>query len=370
MDDEGNWLCLAPQDGSACQNPDDSACRVSLMCGHHEPLQQLYSTSGAVNRSVDPTTWSCLAYDPAKSAAESFLTHGSLPPDTESTNGAVPGWFPLRSPLGIMMKAEVGTSASEILQQRADGDLARQCAHPPFLFAYDIPQSTPPSTFASPGLGPPASHLCNAGAIELLTESDLLLAIGTKDVEFSYESLAFDFNGSSSYARFPRGRIGDGAFSIALSVWISPFEAAGCGTAGKWYHGCGLVDGEVSGVTNDFGLSIGDGRVLFGVGGPTAAGDDTDPTITSDTSIADGEWHTVLATRDGPEIALYVDGREVGRRSDVNAGILSSCIAARAHQRVPPTYCSYYQYRPAHRRNLHRRRSHPDRRQLLQRHDG
>jgi len=64
---------------------------------------------------------------------------------------------------------------------------------------------------------------------------------------------------------------------------------------------------------SDFGVSIGDGRVMFGVGGGN------DPTVVSANSYADGTWHSVVAARklgdNVSEIALYVDGVNVGTKA-------------------------------------------------------
>jgi hypothetical protein len=71
----------------------------------------------------------------------------------------------------------------------------------------------------------------------------------------------------------------------------------------QWYNGRGLVDGEVSGVTNDAGTALmPDGRVGFGMGNP-------DVTIRSASVITDREWHHIVATSNGSgRMRLYVDG--------------------------------------------------------------
>lgn len=59
----------------------------------------------------------------------------------------------------------------------------------------------------------------------------------------------------------------------------------------------------MAGSGNDFGTSLVGTKAAFGVGAP-------DTTITSMTSINDGNWHHVAATRDATsgEIKLYIDG--------------------------------------------------------------
>jgi hypothetical protein len=63
------------------------------------------------------------------------------------------------------------------------------------------------------------------------------------------------------------------------------------------------VDGEVSGVTNDFGVTLVGNDAAFGVGNP-------DTTIVTANAINDGVWHHVAATRDSfsGQMNLYLDG--------------------------------------------------------------
>ncbi|MBN1890631.1 MAG: Ig-like domain-containing protein [Thermoflexales bacterium] len=107
------------------------------------------------------------------------------------------------------------------------------------------------------------------------------------------------YSSDNDYISIPRPVADD--FSIAF--WFKSSQVAG--SDDQWWQGMGLVDGEVAGLANDFGVSLGAGRVLFGVGNP-------DVTIRSE-NVADGEWHHVAATRDkeSGRIRLYVDGLSV-----------------------------------------------------------
>ena len=73
----------------------------------------------------------------------------------------------------------------------------------------------------------------------------------------------------------------------------------------QWWQGAALVDGDVSGVSNDYGISIdGSGHLMAGVGNP-------DTTIRATAAnYGDGAWHHVVFTRSMSTgaIALYVDG--------------------------------------------------------------
>ncbi|MEW6303140.1 MAG: choice-of-anchor P family protein [Verrucomicrobiota bacterium] len=108
---------------------------------------------------------------------------------------------------------------------------------------------------------------------------------------------AAQFDGASAHVLIPR-LIGTN-FTIAL--WVKTTDTGGTGA--QWWSGKGLVDGEVSGNTADFGSAVLNGRFALGIGNP-------DTTVVTTTAINDGAWHHVAATRnaDTGEIRLYVDG--------------------------------------------------------------
>jgi len=117
----------------------------------------------------------------------------------------------------------------------------------------------------------------------------------------TYGSGSFTFNGTSQYASMTRTISDD----FSLLCWFKTSSSAGSGS-GQWWAGNGLVDGEVAGTANDFGLSIGAGKLLFGVG-------NTDTTIVSTSTYNDNIWHCVVATRvkSSGAMTLYVDGYSV-----------------------------------------------------------
>lgn len=109
-------------------------------------------------------------------------------------------------------------------------------------------------------------------------------------------SSAAQFNGSNSFISIPRTIAGD--FTIAF--WLKTTNTAG---GSQWWGGKGLVDGEVQGAADDFGVSLIGSRVGLGAGTP-------DVTVTSTNSVNDGLWHHVAATRNAAtgEQLVYVDG--------------------------------------------------------------
>ncbi len=110
-------------------------------------------------------------------------------------------------------------------------------------------------------------------------------------------ALAAQFDGSANtFISMPRSV----STNFTISFWVKTTAAGG---SGQWYNGQGLVDGEVFGVANDFGISLVGNCAAFGVGNP-------DITILSTNLINNGAWHHVAATRDAVSglMCLYVDG--------------------------------------------------------------
>jgi hypothetical protein len=118
---------------------------------------------------------------------------------------------------------------------------------------------------------------------------------------------ALAFDGSGDYVSLPPGVAAALQNDFTLEYWVRTTQAGTGSSGGQWWQGTGLVDGEVTGPTADYGTSLLAGRVAFGVGNPSG----TDVTIQSTTLINDGRWHYVVATRQASTgaLALYVDGQ-------------------------------------------------------------
>jgi hypothetical protein len=125
----------------------------------------------------------------------------------------------------------------------------------------------------------------------------VLNAAGVVGAGFSSPHRAVFYNGSTSYTQIPR-LIGSTNFSIVF--WV---RTTATGGTPNWYNGNGLVDGEVSGTANDFGVALVGGKVGFGIGNP-------DTTLTSIKAINNGAWHQVAVTRNSGNgaMSIFIDG--------------------------------------------------------------
>ena len=108
---------------------------------------------------------------------------------------------------------------------------------------------------------------------------------------------ALNTDGSNDYVNIPKPNLN----SFTIEYWVKTTQASPSGT--QWYQGMGIVDAEVGGVTTDFGTSLLNNKLVFGIGSP-------DVTIQSTTSINTGNWVHVAATWDGSTGAmkLYING--------------------------------------------------------------
>ncbi|MBU0513105.1 MAG: LamG domain-containing protein, partial [Chloroflexi bacterium] len=131
---------------------------------------------------------------------------------------------------------------------------------------------------------------------------------------------ARDFDGSDDFMVLP-DVVGE-EFTIAF--WFKSNQVAG--DSDNWWEGVPLVS-SVEGVGEWYGVSLGDGHVMFGVGGTT---------ITHTANLADNTWHHVAATRDSSgNLNLIIQdpnpGQKVGPTknysSDIHLGENEGSIA-------------------------------------------
>jgi len=126
-------------------------------------------------------------------------------------------------------------------------------------------------------------------------------------------ALSFDAT-KSTYVQVARPVSDD----FTIEFWVKTSMTSPTGT--QWYQGAGLVDGEMSGLVNDFGIALLNDKAAFGVGNP-------DVTIQSTTTINDGNWHHIAATRlrNSGQLLLYVDGvQEASSTGSLNTASLTA----------------------------------------------
>ncbi len=109
---------------------------------------------------------------------------------------------------------------------------------------------------------------------------------------------------------------------FSISFWFKT-ERRGAGNENdpRWFLGTGLVDGEINGIVDDFGISLLGSRISAGTGNPETF-------VSSPPGLNDNQWHHVCFTRDQTtgEISLWVDGFQyhpekgaVGGRQPLNS---------------------------------------------------
>jgi hypothetical protein len=125
------------------------------------------------------------------------------------------------------------------------------------------------------------------------------------------------FDGVDDYVSVPRQVQDD----LSLEFWFKSTQGLGVGA--EWTLGAGMVDSNLTGINNDFGVSLrSDGKVVGGIGGGGA-----DTHVASTTSgFNNGQWHHVVFTRVRATGAftLYVDGNVEGSATSPNVASLTA----------------------------------------------
>jgi hypothetical protein len=102
--------------------------------------------------------------------------------------------------------------------------------------------------------------------------------------------------------------------NFSLECWFETSSGTGFR---DWWNGAPLIQADVGGSVQDFGLSMTvDGRVMFGAN--TGA-----PVVTSGAGYNDGGWHHVVLTRNGTTgaVILYLDGVQVATGTGVTGSL-------------------------------------------------
>jgi hypothetical protein len=109
---------------------------------------------------------------------------------------------------------------------------------------------------------------------------------------------AVRFDGIDDFVSTPRSVAG----SFTLELWVN--TTANSLGGGQAFEGNGLVWSDVGGGANDFTLAALNNRLAFFTG-------DTEVTVSSTSTINNGEWRHLVATRSlGGQVRVFVDGQE------------------------------------------------------------
>lgn len=148
--------------------------------------------------------------------------------------------------------------------------------------------------------------------------------LGVAGVVLNDTNTAATFNGTSQYVSAPRNL----STTFSIEVWLRSTQTNG-GSGAQWTNAAALVDADVIGSANDFGIGLSsDGRVVAGVGAAGGA----DVSIRSGSGLNDGNWHQVVFTRTnaGGAMVLYVDGAQVATGTGGTATLTASTTIALA----------------------------------------
>jgi hypothetical protein len=107
--------------------------------------------------------------------------------------------------------------------------------------------------------------------------------------------------------------------NFTLSAWFK--TSSNGGILPDWWTGMGIIDAEVAGSTNDYGITMAQGRLMFGMGNPEL-------TLTSPRAYNDNKWHQVVCTRvrSTGVIVMYVDGIQVATMTGNTNSLTTSSV--------------------------------------------
>ena len=123
-------------------------------------------------------------------------------------------------------------------------------------------------------------------------------------------SNGLNFDGTNDFINITRPVTDD----FTIEFWVKTSQTPASGT--QWYSGSLIIDGEVGGNTNDFGIGLNGTKLAFGIGNP-------DYSIISNAVMNDGTWKHVAVTRKKSTgaINIYINGVSdaSGTASNVNS---------------------------------------------------
>lgn len=140
-------------------------------------------------------------------------------------------------------------------------------------------------------------------------------ADASADADASTASLALralQFDGVDDFVRMSRPVADD----FTLEAWI---QTTVSGPGPNFWDGPPVFHADVDGPNSDFGSSIQNGKLAFGMGAP-------DLTVVGATNVATGSWVHVAVTRvkSSGTVTLFVNGVQDGQRTGMSTASLSA----------------------------------------------
>lgn len=123
---------------------------------------------------------------------------------------------------------------------------------------------------------------------------------------------ALQFDGLDDFVRMSRPVADD----FTLEAWI---QTTVSGPGPNFWDGPPVFHADVDGPNSDFGSSIQNGKLAFGMGAP-------DLTVVGATNVATGNWVHVAVTRvkSSGTVTLFVNGVQDGQRTGMSTATLSA----------------------------------------------
>ena len=130
-------------------------------------------------------------------------------------------------------------------------------------------------------------------------------------ISVSYQKVA-NLNGNGASLSIPN-TLSD----FTITFWLKTTDAGTHGRDIQFYEGKSIINGEVPWTVNDFGITLYDGKIAFGIGNP-------DITIFTPTTINDGTWHHFAAMKSTNTINIWQDGTKVVESTSAPTAVRNS----------------------------------------------